>query len=33
MLNQMVYMQQQANNTNKEELILILKTAMAKLIE
>ncbi|WP_298262550.1 M1 family aminopeptidase [uncultured Lutibacter sp.] len=33
MLNQMVYMQQQANNTNKEELILILKTSMAKLIE
>lgn len=33
MLNQMVYMQQQSSNTNKDELILILKTAMAKLIE
>ncbi len=33
MLNQLVYAQQQANNSNKEELILILKTGMAKLIE
>ncbi|REE81767.1 aminopeptidase N [Lutibacter oceani] len=33
MLNQIVYMQQQTTNTNKEELIVILKTGMAKLIE
>lgn len=33
MLNQLVYAQQQSNNSNKEELILILKTGMAKLIE
>ena len=33
MINQLVYAQQQSNNSNKEELILILKTGMAKLIE
>lgn len=33
MLNQMVYMQQQSAHTNKNELILILKTGMAKLIQ
>ena len=33
MLNQMVYMQQQSTHENKNELILILKTGMAKLIE
>ncbi|WP_456379032.1 M1 family metallopeptidase [Lutibacter sp.] len=33
MLNQLVYAQQQSANSNKEELILILKTGMAKLIE
>ena len=33
MLNQMVYTQQQANNSNKNELIVILKTGIAKLIE
>ena len=33
MINQLVYTQQQSNNSNKEELILILKTGMAKLIE
>ena len=33
MLNQMVFMQQQSTNTNKNELILILKTGMSKLIE
>ncbi|AMC10085.1 peptidase M1 [Lutibacter profundi] len=33
MLNQLVYTQQQSSNENKEELILILKTGMAKLIE
>jgi len=33
MLNQMVYTQQQSKNSNKNELILILKTGIAKLIE
>jgi len=33
MINQLVYAQQQSNNSNKDELILILKTGMAKLIE
>lgn len=33
MLNQLVYAQQQSKNSNKEELILILKTGIAKLIE
>jgi len=33
MINQLVYAQQQSNNSNKEELIVILKTGMAKLIE
>ncbi|WP_372795479.1 HEAT repeat domain-containing protein, partial [Lutibacter sp.] len=33
MLNELVYAQQKSNNSNKEELILILKTGMAKLIE
>ncbi|MCF6167074.1 M1 family metallopeptidase [Lutibacter sp.] len=33
MLNQLVYTQQQSSNKNKDELILILKTGMAKLIE
>jgi len=33
MLNQLVQTQQQSNNANKEELILILKTGMSKLIE
>jgi len=33
MLNQIVYMQQQTTNENKEELIIIIKTGMAKLIE
>ncbi|NLP58366.1 M1 family metallopeptidase [Lutibacter sp. B1] len=33
MLNQMVYAQQQSGNSNKNELIVILKTGMAKLIE
>ncbi|WP_456420703.1 M1 family metallopeptidase [Lutibacter sp.] len=33
MLNQLVYTQQQSSNLNKDELILILKTGMAKLIE
>ncbi len=33
MLNQMVYMQQQSSHENKNELILILKRGMAKLIE
>lgn len=33
MLNQMVYMQQQSTNINKNELILILKIGMSKLIE
>jgi len=33
MINQLVYAQQQSNNSNKDELILILKIGMAKLIE
>ena len=33
MINQLVYAQEQSNNSNKEELILILKTGIAKLIE
>ena len=33
MLNQLVYAQQQSKNSNKNELILILKTGIAKLIE
>ena len=33
MINQLVYAQQQSSNVNKDELILILKTGMAKLIE
>ncbi|UMB61131.1 M1 family metallopeptidase [Lutibacter sp. A80] len=33
MLNQMVYMQQESTHENKNELILILKRGMAKLIE
>jgi len=33
MLSQLVHAQQQGNNSNKEELILIIKTGMAKLIE
>lgn len=33
MLNQMVYAQQQSTHENKNELILILKTGMAKLIQ
>lgn len=33
MLNQIVVTQQQTTNTNKEELIVILKTGMSKLIE
>jgi len=33
MLNQLVYAQQQSKNSNKEELIIILKTGIAKLIE
>ena len=33
MLNELVYAQQKSSNSNKEELILILKTGMAKLIE
>lgn len=33
MLNQMVYTQQQSKNSNKEELIIILKTGVAKLID
>ncbi len=33
MLNQMVSLQQQSTNSNKEELIIILKTGMSKLIE
>ena len=33
MLNQLVSAQQQSNSNNKDELILILKTGMAKLIE
>ena len=33
MLNQLVYAQQQTNNSNKNELIVILKTGIAKLIE
>ncbi|MFK5959084.1 MAG: M1 family metallopeptidase [Lutibacter sp.] len=33
MINQLVYAQQQSDNTNKEELILVLKTGLAKLIE
>ncbi|NQV77199.1 MAG: HEAT repeat domain-containing protein [Lutibacter sp.] len=33
MINQLVYTQQQSSNSNKDELILILKTGMAKLIE
>ncbi|MBT8317860.1 MAG: M1 family metallopeptidase [Lutibacter sp.] len=33
MINQLVYAQQQSDNANKDELILILKTGMAKLIE
>jgi len=33
MINQLVYAQQQSTNANKDELILILKTGMAKLIE
>jgi len=33
MLNQMVYTQQQSKNSNKNELILILKTGIAKLVE
>jgi aminopeptidase N len=33
MLNQLVYAQQQSNNANKKELIVILKTGIAKLIE
>ncbi|WP_111707787.1 M1 family metallopeptidase [Lutibacter citreus] len=33
MLNQVVHLQQQTTNSNKEELIVILKTGMSKLIE
>ena len=33
MINQLVHAQQQANNANKDELILILKTGLVKLIE
>ena len=33
MLNQLVYAQQQTNNSNKNELIVILKTGIAKLIQ
>ena len=33
MLNQLVYAQQQSKNSNKDELIIILKTGIAKLIE
>jgi aminopeptidase N len=33
MLNQLVYTQQQSKNSNKEELIIILKTGIAKLVE
>jgi len=33
MLNQLVYAQQQSKNSNKNELIIILKTGIAKLIE
>ena len=33
MLNQMVQLQLLSTNTNKQELILILKTGMSKLIE
>ncbi|MHB1148159.1 MAG: M1 family aminopeptidase [Lutibacter sp.] len=33
MLNQLVYAQQQSKNSNKEELIIILKTGIAKLVE
>tara|TARA_R110001583_G_C5575703_1_gene402469 strand:- start:5 stop:1207 length:1203 start_codon:yes stop_codon:yes gene_type:complete len=33
LLNQMVRLQQQSSNANKEELIIILKTGMSKLIE
>ncbi|OGS69984.1 MAG: peptidase M1 [Flavobacteria bacterium RIFCSPLOWO2_12_FULL_35_11] len=33
MLNQLVYAQQQSKNSNKDELILILKTGIAKLVE
>ena len=33
MLNQLVYTQQQSKNSNKNELILILKTGISKLIE
>jgi aminopeptidase N len=33
MLNQMVYTQQQSKNSNKNELILILKTGIAKLVK
>lgn len=33
MLNQLVQAQQQSNNSNKNELILILKTGIAKLVE
>jgi len=33
MLNQLVYAQQQSKNSNKEELIIILKTGIATLIE
>jgi aminopeptidase N len=33
MLNQLVYAQQQSKNSNKEELIIILKTGIAKLVD
>lgn len=33
MLNQLVYAQQQSKNSNKNELIIILKTGIAKLVE
>ena len=33
LLNQIVFLQQQSTNSNKEELIIILKTGMAKLME
>jgi aminopeptidase N len=33
MLNQMIQIQQNSSNTNKDELILLIKTKMVKLIE
>lgn len=32
LINQMIYLQQQSSNSNKDELILILKTGLAKII-